>query len=86
MDRMPKIRHSVICIVAAGLVAWPVLLSAAPDDDAESPASDTLLDQFSIRSWGITDGLPESVVTGVAQGSDGFLWLTTANALVRVDG
>jgi signal transduction histidine kinase/ligand-binding sensor domain-containing protein len=87
MDCMRMVRCCVIDLLAAGLLVWSMFVSAArAEDDVDPPASDVLLDHFSIRAWGITDGLPESVVTGIAQGNDGFLWLTTANSLVRFDG
>ena len=39
-----------------------------------------------IDHWGPSDGLPQSSVNGIAQTSDGYLWLATFNGLARFDG
>jgi signal transduction histidine kinase len=36
--------------------------------------------------WGPNDGLPSSVVTGMVQTNDGFLWLGTLDGVARFDG
>jgi signal transduction histidine kinase/ligand-binding sensor domain-containing protein len=38
------------------------------------------------RDWMAEDGLPDNRVIGLAQTSDGYLWVTTQGALVRFDG
>ncbi|MGH7989827.1 MAG: ligand-binding sensor domain-containing protein, partial [Limisphaerales bacterium] len=38
------------------------------------------------RVWTAEDGLPENRVVGVAQTSDGYLWVATRGGLVRFDG
>jgi len=38
------------------------------------------------RAWQSDDGLPDNNVTGVAQTSDGYLWVATQGGLVRFDG
>lgn len=38
------------------------------------------------RSWQSAEGLPDNSVAGVAQTSDGFLWVATAGGLMRFDG
>ncbi len=38
------------------------------------------------RVWQSDDGLPDNSVTGVAQTSDGYLWVATQSGLVRFDG
>jgi ligand-binding sensor domain-containing protein/signal transduction histidine kinase len=38
------------------------------------------------RVWQSEEGLPQNNVTGVAQGADGYLWVSTHNGLVRFDG
>jgi signal transduction histidine kinase/ligand-binding sensor domain-containing protein len=45
-----------------------------------------VLDEYSLTSWGPTDGLPASEVLAIAQDRDGFLWLGTNGGLVRFDG
>jgi signal transduction histidine kinase/ligand-binding sensor domain-containing protein len=42
--------------------------------------------QYSITSWGHKDGLPSTFIYAIAQTDDGFLWLGTADGLVRFDG
>ncbi|MBB3344995.1 ATP-binding protein [Luteimonas sp. RC10] len=39
-----------------------------------------------LRVLGVADGLPTSDVTGIAQDSDGFVWIATADGLARYDG
>ena len=38
------------------------------------------------RAWQLDDGLPDNNVTGVAQTSEGYLWLSTHRGLIRFDG
>lgn len=43
--------------------------------------------EFSVRSWDVDDGLPESGITDVIQSPDGYLWVSTLNSGVsRFDG
>src|SRR5581483_3207890 len=41
---------------------------------------------WSLRAWQTEDGLPNNIVTSVAQTPDGYLWLATPTALARFDG
>jgi signal transduction histidine kinase/ligand-binding sensor domain-containing protein len=43
-------------------------------------------DDWFARVWQTDDGLPDNVITGLAQTSDGFLWVGTQGGLVRFDG
>ena len=38
------------------------------------------------RSWQADEGLPDNTVTGIAQTSDGFLWVATQGGLASFDG
>ena len=38
------------------------------------------------RAWQTDEGLPDNMVTGVAQTPDGFLWVATFGGLLRFDG
>jgi ligand-binding sensor domain-containing protein len=44
------------------------------------------LTRFSIRSWSIAEGLPQSTVRSIIQTKDGFIWFGTEEGLVRYDG
>lgn len=51
---------------------------------AEEPAS--VLSEYSLRRWGVEDGLVESAVLSVKQEADGYLWCRTPHHLFRFDG
>ena len=42
--------------------------------------------QFRSTQWTAEDGLPQNSVRGIAQTSDGYLWIATLNGLARFDG
>jgi ligand-binding sensor domain-containing protein len=44
------------------------------------------LSQYGIDTWDGSDGLPQIRIRAVVQTHDGYLWLGTANGLVRFDG
>ena len=46
----------------------------------------SLTREFTVRRWAAEDGLPETTVTAVQLGADGFLWCTTPRHVVRFDG
>ena len=64
-------------IIAALAVAC-VALTAARGEEAGG--------RFLVRSWQSEDGLPSNVVRSVAQAADGYLWVATAEGVVRFDG
>ena len=41
---------------------------------------------WSLRKWQMEEGLPNNMVTALAQTPDGYLWIGTYNGLVRFDG
>jgi signal transduction histidine kinase/ligand-binding sensor domain-containing protein len=57
-----------------------LLLFAAP---AAGHAADSL---WFARSWDAEEGLPNNTIAGIAQTTDGYLWLGTPSGLVRFDG
>jgi ligand-binding sensor domain-containing protein len=63
----------------AGLLAIPISLPAAPLD------SRLAVSTFYITSWTAKDGLPSSIL-GLAQTTDGFLWIAGTEGLFRFDG
>lgn len=48
--------------------------------------SDKLLTEYTHTVWTHKDGLPSAFIYSIAQSQDGYLWLGTADALVRFDG
>lgn len=41
---------------------------------------------FNVRTWLVEDGLPNNVVTAVAEDSRGFIWIGTLTGVARFDG
>jgi len=52
---------------------------------ASAPAASTN-SAWSVRVWQSDDGLPNNIVTGLAQTSDGYLWVANPSRLARFDG
>jgi len=71
------VRKALIRFVAVR-VSLAVLLLALPAVGASN-------DWFA-RPWQSDEGLPDNNVSGIAQTSDGFLWIGTMGGLVRFDG
>lgn len=67
-------------LVSLSLVALGVLTRCPFGSAQRTPA------QYSVTSWGHKDGLPSTFLYAIAQTGDGFLWLGTADGLVRFDG
>lgn len=44
------------------------------------------LSQYSIRSWSVAEGLPQSSARAIIQTRDGYIWFGTQEGLVRFDG
>jgi signal transduction histidine kinase/ligand-binding sensor domain-containing protein len=44
------------------------------------------ISQYSLTQWGHRDGLPSTTIYAIGQTPDGFLWLGTADGLIRFDG
>jgi signal transduction histidine kinase/ligand-binding sensor domain-containing protein len=65
------------------LVAALVLLNAL---DLDALPSDRAISQYVRKSWTVETGLPHGTVRGIAQTSDGYLWLATYEGLVRFNG
>ena len=76
-----------------GLRLWfsvLVLLAGLGDKLRAQPTSDAgaydLEDDYLIRTWTTSDGLPANYIDGLYQTSDGYLWLGTGGGLTRFDG
>ena len=68
-------------LVLGGLALLPLLPARAASLDSQLPLS-----QYGIDTWDGSDGLPQIRIRAVVQTRDGYLWLGTANGLVRFDG
>jgi len=64
-------------------VGVPFLLAALP---VLALNPDKSLLQYNCRAWTRQNGLPANGVKAIAQTRDGYLWLGTAQGLVRFDG
>jgi len=42
--------------------------------------------QYRFESWTADRGLPQNIITGLHQASDGYLWIATLDGLARFDG
>ncbi len=42
--------------------------------------------QYGYDVWTADDGLPQNIIRGIGQTSDGYLWIVTLDGLVRFDG
>ena len=60
---------------------WVFLVCSVASGVAGGPDSN-----WSLRSWQVDNGLPDNIVTGVAQTADGYLWVATHGGLARFDG
>ena len=77
-----KLKYKRIIIVA-GYLLFCLFVLWAPVSGADSL---DIRDAYTVRRWGVEEGLPEGVVTAVNIFDDGFLWLTTPRHVVRFDG
>jgi len=68
-------------LLLAGLFLLPLFPIRAGDLDPRIPLS-----QYGIDTWNGADGLPQIRIRAIVQTRDGYLWLGTANGLVRFDG
>jgi signal transduction histidine kinase/ligand-binding sensor domain-containing protein len=68
----------------AVLLALAAAVPAAAAPGALDPAK--ALSQYSLDSWGLEQGLPNTTVLALAQTPEGYLWLATYEGLARFDG
>src|SRR5262245_11719131 len=62
-----------------------VLLALCAARSTAADATTSVLD-FTTASWSEKDGLPSSYITSLTQDTSGYLWIGTAEGLVRFDG
>lgn len=63
-----------------------LLASAAIMIATAVATASTANSQWSLRKWQTDDGLPNNIVTGLAQTPDGYLWIASPGSLARFDG
>ncbi|MDX2473763.1 MAG: two-component regulator propeller domain-containing protein [Candidatus Krumholzibacteria bacterium] len=94
MHRRPRqndFQTTLKTIALAGLCLG-LLLATVPGPARALPgpppskADGKALSQFIHNSWSSKDGLPQELVSGIAQTPDGYLWIGTQEGLVRFDG
>jgi ligand-binding sensor domain-containing protein len=66
------------------LIALVIVLPCAAA--LSDPSSGSLLEATTRRIWRMQDGLPDNVITAVAETSEHYLWSGTPRNLVRFDG
>src|SRR5258708_7703628 len=69
---------------AGFLLAACLFLRATGLVRAEPPASVTR--DYQVKTWDTDDGLPDPIITRIAQTQDGFLWIGGFGGLTRFDG
>lgn len=72
---LPPYPRQLTLLAGALCFLAQALFAAGPDDE------------WLVRWWQTEDGLPDNIVNGVAQTSDGYLWIgTPSGGLARFDG
>lgn len=73
------VNHTPLAVVA--LMAMVLLIEPSYASEAADP-----LAEYTVLYWTENDGLPSSIISAIAQDSDGYLWLGTNEGVVRFDG
>lgn len=68
------------------LAALSLLIGLASPAAGQTISAARVLDQYQQAIWRDDDGLPANGVSSIAQTPDGYLWLATAEGVVRFDG
>jgi len=78
-----KLKHGSMGLLLFLIISIPLqtLKIRAADLDPHLP-----LTQYGIDTWDSADGLPQTRIRAIVQTRDGYLWLGTADGLVRFDG
>lgn len=72
-------RHEIIALILLAVFLFLPSNSLALDPRRE-------IDQYSLSTWSIENGLPQSSVLSVLQSKDGYIWAGTYEGLARFDG
>lgn len=67
----------------SGAILLSVMLAIAP---AHALDLDRSVEDYTVQSWTIEDGLPHNMIHRIAQSEEGFLWLATWEGAVRFNG
>ena len=80
-----ELRACTLGRYAAVLLLWSAaFLAASPD--AFALRSSKALHDYVHRSWTVDNGLPQSTIRAIAQTTDGYIWLSNHQGLIRFDG
>src|SRR5487761_1129431 len=81
MSNGSRFFHAGICAAYIALIGGLARPARALDGEDTNSSANLWL----IRTWQTDEGLPDNNVTGVAQASDGYLWVATLGGLMRFD-
>ena len=85
----PTIRRRVLSVGQYAFVSFAVIAvcCSSPAQEAINslPPPATNRPQIGHDYWGLKEGAPDAI-EGLAQTSDGYLWLAGPNGLMRFDG
>lgn len=77
----PRLVIHALFLVFVGFLALPLQSRAEERSNLPPP-----LAQYGMETWDGADGLPQIRIRAIVQTPDSYLWLGTANGLVRFDG
>ena len=72
----------IICIIFSSLVSF-----AEPNEEKPHTLNpNKSISQYTLKKWGVEDGLPTMSLTDIVQTKDKYLWIATYDGLCRFDG
>jgi ligand-binding sensor domain-containing protein/signal transduction histidine kinase len=77
--------HNPIMPISLQRVLWAFALIACAVANGATQRTDPF-SEYLVDSWTTEEGLPSDTISGVLQTSDGYLWCSTYDGLVRFDG
>ncbi len=82
---MQHLRNGLAAILVAAALCWTASYSRAEGQASPPGLSSLTLAQWKHVQWTRKDGVP-TIVHGLAETPDGFLWMTSRDGLFRFDG